>query len=119
MKNIALFLVLVSSLCFGSGKLSVSPALYPGVDKLAASAGLAIYEPLFLGLNYNGWSGFGWQPRKGEATSFWATSRHDIETWIDRVGVGFGFTYRHASQPGVGELDAQSDLHCKLQYKLW
>lgn len=119
MKLLALALLLVSSLSFGSGKVAIEPAFYPRLDKVTPKIGLSIYEPLFMGFAYNAWTGVGWQPRASESAVFWLTSRHDIEKWFGDLGISVGFTFRHAEQQGVFEIEDQNDVHVKFQYKLW
>jgi hypothetical protein len=102
-----------------SGKLSMEWSYYPKIEIAKPKFGFSIYENLFLGVAYNSWTGFGWQPRPGEASVLWASSRHDLERWWGNLGVQAGFTYKHAEQPLVFEDSNQHDVHAKLIYKLW
>lgn len=121
MKYLTIIMCLFSSLCFGSGKLSIEPMYFPKIEKVAPKVGFSIYEHLILGVNFSTWVGFGWQPRVAEDSVLWATARADLEKWFGGVGVSAGYTYRHAEQPGLGgfEESGASDVHLRLQIQLW
>lgn len=110
----------LSSLCFASGRLSLEGDYYLNGQEALPKAGISIHENLgFLGLHYGQWTGVGMAPKTGSTPDvLWATSRHDLEWYYGQWGVAAGFTYRHATQPGV-DLLADHDVHVKLMYTLW
>lgn len=112
-------LFVFSSLAFGSGKLSVQPAYYLKADKMAMQFGIGVYEPLFGGINYNQWTGYGWHPRVGEDAVGWFTTKHDLEVWDGNLGVAIGYTFQHASRPVDLIYSNDHNVHFKLSYKLW
>lgn len=117
MKKIAALALLLCSMSYGSGKISLQPSYYPEVNKFTPTVGIGIYEHLFWGLRYNGWTGFGLSPTVGQSV-FWGTSRHDLEVWEGPVGIAAGFTLRHASQPSK-VLEPYNDVHVKFTVQLW
>lgn len=115
---LALVVMSLGLFALASGKISAQGSYYPSLHKTTPSFGLSIYESLFWGVSYNGWTGFGWQPRLSESAVLWAVSRHDLERWWGKLGVAAGFTIRHADQEGL-ELSSHPDVHLKVQYQLW
>jgi hypothetical protein len=94
------------------------PQYFLKSEKTLPQFGLSVYEPVVLGLAYNGWSGVGWQPRAGESSVMWFTSRHDIEKWYGDLGLSVGFTVRYAGKQDEALLNEQ-DIHFKLTYRIW
>jgi len=117
MKKLFLSLMFVSCFAFASGKLSMGPTYYLQAQKLTPSFGLAIYEPLFAGLNYNAWTGIGWDGRSKDS-SMYLTSKHDIETYFgEKWGASVGYTFNHSEKSS--DMFAEHNVHAKIIYKLW
>ena len=110
--------VFLSSVCFGSGKLQLKESYFLKAQKAAPQIGVSIYEKLVGPVNYNGWTGIGWQPRVSDDTVFYAVSKHDLEVWLGNVGLSVGYGFRHADKP-TGDLISEHDVHVGLNCKLW
>lgn len=119
MKKILFVLSLVVSCnLMASGKISVQPSYFIQTGKAGAQAGIAIYEHIAGGVAYSGWTGLGLQPRAGEGSVLWVTSKHSLEKNFGDLGVGLGFSIRHAEQEILGLYNDQ-EVFVKLSWKLW
>lgn len=120
MKKLLLIALFVPAFAFAGGKLSLQGNYYPDIGKPAPVVGMGIYQNLLLGWAFNHWTGMGFQPRKGQSSVMWFTSRTDLEKNLNNgFTVAFGFTLRKAEQPILGELPSGHDVHLKVSYNLW
>jgi hypothetical protein len=123
MKSIvlALVLTLVSALALpihqaqASGKISGQVNYYTREEKVAPAFGLSIYEPLFLGLAYNGWTGVGSRPHFYDDSVTWFVTKHALETWIDDIGFSMGYQAEYNTNEGP----VQHSANFKVSLKLW
>lgn len=118
MKAWVLGILFVSSVTFASGKLQIKPSYSLKSEKFGGQVGLSIYEPLLLGINYNGWLGAGIQPRVGEDSAKYAVFSSFLETWFGRTGLGVGYVFKKANVP-VDELFSDHSIEAKLMYSIW
>lgn len=117
MKKLLLIALLLPTLSFASGKITIQPGYYLGSKKVMPMGGLGIYEHLVGPLYYNSWTGAGLQPRN-EGNLLWLSSKHDLEMYFGKVAVAVGVTYRKAEK-GILEYPDESDVHVKLTYQIW
>ncbi len=116
MKNL-MFVLLVALMpfsAFASGKLTMNGNYYKADGDLKPSVGLAIYEPLAPGfVAYNGWLGLGGEYRKRDFE--WASTKHMIEFYINKVTIGAGFMLEYDRK----DKQIVDSLVVKAEYKLW
>ena len=127
MYRLALSVIFLSSLAFGSGKITVEDGYYLGAGKIPPpTIGLGIYQDIGKGFGYNMWTGMGYQPRKMDETVRWIASKHEVLKHYGPLSVGIGYAYKHAQQPsnlmpGEDIMLAVSEhkVYGKIAVKLW
>lgn len=118
MKKLLLALALFSVTAFPSGKIQLRPSYSMLSEKVGGQVGVAIWQPLFLGINYNMWTGAGLQPRVLQSHVFYVVSQHSLEVWSGNIGYGIGYKYSHADQESV-ELSNEHSVFAQLSFKIW
>lgn len=118
MKKLLLGLSLFCLSAFPSGKLSVSPAFYFDKKVVLPTLGVSVYEPVFLGLIYNSFTGGGSTPRFNQPNVGWFATRQDLEKTFGDLSVSVGATMRIMLQDGF-DTQNENNLHVVLEYKLW
>lgn len=113
-----LFVLLMSSFCFASGKLQIKSGYSLETKKLAPQLGLAVYEKLIGSTFYRQWSGLGLQPRLGEDHVLYMVSEHALGVHMGDVTASIGVKLQRASQDVIG---IESDVvpFLSLETKLW
>lgn len=116
MKKFALGLLALvfSSAALASGKIVVTPRYYR-FDKVGGSIGLSVWEPLFAGIAFNGWAGYGIRPFAAKPTEYWLSSNigldYQVGPWILGVGVQPQFS--------VPDGEEDSNVFVKFGRQLW
>lgn len=104
--------LLVSSICFASGKLTLKPEQDLKTNAIKYAVGLAVHEHLYKGLYYKGWHGGG--DDQEDHSKDWLKTDNAIHLYIGHVGVGMGLSYTHAAHGEwdkfVGYADASLEL---------
>jgi hypothetical protein len=119
MKKLFLLLCLIPTLASASGKFHITGNYFTKDGKAFPATGVSVYEPLFLGLNYDGFIGFGVAPRHNWPDVYWMTLRNDLSLALTKnISLSVGATIRLSDQEWIG-LEDESNVHCKLVVQLW
>lgn len=118
MKKLLLLLAALPSLCFASGKLSLSPGYYFSAGEVAPTAGLSVYESLGVaGLNFNGNAFGGYAPRALAPRVDWFAVRADVEKPVGDFVLSVGGTVRYMYQGP--QTDNENNFHVGVSYVIW
>lgn len=109
---LVLMSVLFVNVAMAGGKLEVSGNYFKDKKDFRPKVGLAIYQPLVLGVAYNGWTGVGEARSANE--KLWFTTKHAIEFSIQKVTLGAGFQLDYDKVNKV-----EDSLFVKAAYQLW
>lgn len=128
MKKILFLGLLVSSMSFGSGKISLRPqyhldASHEGLKALGATAGLGIYERFFSRFAANIWLGMGYRPSviaqdvNPENGTVWFSTNTELDVDMsNKLVISPGLQLRYT--PSFGGVHDRS-VSLKASYKLW
>ena len=117
MKSVLAFIMLFSSLAFGSGKITLQPMYDKTTEKyLAPMVGFSVYEKLCDYAGYNMWIGTGDSLLGGDESKQWYTMKHAVDFYVKRLTITPGFQVNWDSD-GFGK--RHDVLFVKASYQLW
>lgn len=118
MKKLVLALSFICMNIYASGKLTVSPNYYLKTKEILPQVGVSAYEPLFLGLFYDGYIGAGIAPSTNYPQTAWLTTRHDLGQDFDGLKISVGVTLTASTKERYTGED-ESNVHIRMSYGLW
>lgn len=116
---VLLALIVMPSFSFAKGKITLEPNYSLKSGKVGGQAGVSIYEPLFLGLFYNQWTGAGLATHQYDDSVLWFTSKHSLDFHLGPVGLGAGYKFNYNNAEHMGFVGPDHMVFVKASYELW
>ena len=122
MTKLILLLLMLPTMAFASGKLSVEPSYDPVQDKSHLTFGLGVYESLGNDMAYNSWTGMGDSFDVDSNYRDWYATKHQVD-FTDKSGLVFspGVRVSYLDHDYLADTPKKviPEVYAKVSLELW